>query len=292
MTILIQTLVSGVVAGAVYGLLGLGFSLSYKTTGIINFAHGQIAITGGYVAYTLVQRGVPLWVAALGAILAGAGVGALMERLALRPVYARGVVAAILVTVGVATVLQSAVQLIWGSIDENLPSIASTSPFRVGGVDITPANVTIVAVAVIVSMIIVSEVEWTRVGRAMRGCAQDSEMVRLLGVPAHRLYMLSFAMAGGTAGLAGVLIAPTTGLQPAGGLDLTVPGFAAAVLGGLGSLPGALLGGVLIGVFNDITATYISPGYSDAASYIAIALVLLVRVRGLFGDGLEGVRAV
>lgn len=294
MTLFIQTLVSAIAAGAVYGLLGVGISLTYKTTGIINFAHGQVAIFGGYVAFALTESHVPLGVAVVGGIAAAALVSGAMERTVLRPLYGRdrGVVGAILITFGVAVLLQEVTQLLWGSVPQTLGSLASGNAWQIGGVSFTPSSLTIFLAALLVSAAIVLGVERTRVGRAMRGCAQDREVVSLLGIPPERLYLIAFAVAGATAGLAGVLIAPSVGLAPGNGLELVVPGFAAAVLGGFGSLPGAVLGGILIALLHNIVAVYISSGYADAVQYMAIILVLLVRVRGLFGDELETVRSV
>lgn len=292
MSIFIQTLLSAIAAGAVYGLLGVGISLAYKTTGIINFAHGQVAIFGGYVAFALTESQVPLGLAIAGGIVAAALVSGAMERIVLRPLYGRGVVGAILATFGVAVVLQEVTQLLWGSIPQTLPTLASDNAWQFGGVSFTPENLTIFLAALAVSAAIVVGVERTRIGRAMRGCAQDSEMVSLLGIPTQRLYLAAFLVAGATAGLAGVLIAPSVGLAPGNGLVLVVPGFAAAVLGGFGSLPGAVLGGILIALMHNIVAVYISSGYADAVQYMAIVIVLLVRVRGLFGDELETVRSV
>lgn len=292
MTIFFQALLSAVAAGAVYGLLGLGISLTYKTTGIINFAHGQIAIFGAYITFALTQAHVALGFAALGGIVAAAIVTGLMERTVLRPLYGRGLVGPILVTFGVLVILQEVTALVWGNVPQTLPSLASNHAWHIGGVAFTPESLTILVAALVVSGAIVVAVERTRIGRAMRGCAQDSETVSLLGVPTRRLYLMSFCLAGATAGLAGVLIAPTVGLAPSNGVVLVVPGFAAAVLGGLGSLPGALVGGIVIALIHNLVAVYVSASYADAVGYLAIVLVLLVRVRGLFGDELETARRV
>jgi branched-chain amino acid transport system permease protein len=292
LTLFLQTLVSAVVAGAVYGLLGVGISLTYKTTAVINFAHGQVAIFGAYVTFALTQSHVPLGIAAIGGVLTGGLISAAMERGVLRPLYGRGPIGPILVTFGVAIILQEVTQLIWGSLPRNLPSLAPTTTWDIGKVIITPAELTVLVAAVVVSLAIVAAVERTRIGRAMRGCAQDSEVVSLLGVPTRRLYLISFFVAGATAGLAGVLIAPTTGLSPSAGEQLVLPGFAAAILGGFGSLPGAVVGGILIAIMHNLFAVYVSASYADTVGYVAIIAVLLVKVTGLFGDELEAVRSV
>ncbi len=292
MSTFIQTVVSAIAAGAVYGLLGAGFSLAYKTTGIINFAHGDIAMVGAYVTYSVYSWGAPLVVAALVGILAGGLTGAITERGVLRPLYGRPLVAGILATVGVSVVLQSLIQMIWGSVPLTLPSLASSTPWHVGSVAFSPAQLVLLVVTIAVSALLVLVIDTTRVGRGMRACAQDKEVVVLMGIAPERLYLIAFAVAGVLAGLAGVLIGPTIGLTPTRGVSLSVLGFAAAVLGGLGSLPGAIVGGIAIAVLRNLASVYVDAGYADAVAYLMIIFVLLVRVRGLLGDDLETVRRV
>lgn len=291
MTIFLQTIVSGIVAGGVYGLLGVGLSLTYKTTGVVNFAHGNFALLGGYVAFALAQAGVPLAVCALGGIAAGALVSALMERTVLLPLYSRSLLAAMLATFGVATVLEAGTRLVWGSVSLSLAPLASTQAWDIG-IAVSPLDLTMLFATLAVGAALALAVERTRTGRAMRGCAQDDEVASLLGVPTRRLYLIAFLVAGATAGLAGVLITPSIGLIPSHGLGLTVVAFAAAILGGLGSVPGALVGGLLIGVLENLAAVYVSGSYANIVGYLVIAAVLLVRVRGLFGDELEVLRRV
>jgi branched-chain amino acid transport system permease protein len=292
MSTLIQTIAAAIAAGAVYGLLGAGFSLAYRTTGIVNFAHGDVAMLGAYVTYSVFASGAPLVVAALAGVLAGGVAGAAMERVVLRPLYGRPLVAGILATVGVSVVLQSAIQLVWGSVPLTLPTLASSTPWHIGSVAFSPAQLVLLLVTIAVSTALVLSIDRTRVGRGMRACAQDSEVVVLFGISPQRLYLLAFTMAGMLAGLAGALITPTIGLTPTRGVTLSVLGFAAAVLGGLGSVTGAIVGGILIAILRNIASVYVSAAYADAVAYVAIVLVLLVRVRGLMGDNLETVRRV
>ena len=292
MSTLIQTIAAAIAAGAVYGLLGAGFSLAYRTTGIVNFAHGDVAMLGAYVTYSVFASGAPLVVAALAGVLAGGVAGAAMERVVLRPLYGRPLVAGILATVGVSVVLQSAIQLVWGSLPLTLPTLASSTPWHIGSVAFSPAQLVLLLVTIAVSAALVLSIDRTRVGRGMRACAQDSEVVVLFGISPQRLYLLAFTMAGMLAGLAGALITPTIGLTPTRGVTLSVLGFAAAVLGGLGSVTGAIVGGILIAILRNIASVYVSAAYADAVAYVAIVLVLLVRVRGLMGDNLETVRRV
>ena len=292
MDILLQAIATAIAAGAVYGLLGAGFSLSYKTTGIINFAHGDLAMLGAYVTYTAADRGAPLVLAALAGVTVAAAAGGGIERLVLRPLYRRPTIAGILAMVGVSAILESVMHFVWGSLPLTLSSLASEVPWHFGPVDVSPAQLLIFSVAVAFSVVVAIAVDRTRVGRAMRGCAQDHEVVSLLGVSPTRMYSLAFVVAGGLAGLSGVLIAPSLGLIPSRGISLSVFGFAAAILGGLGSIPGAIVGGILIAVLHNLAAVYGSASYANVVMYATIALVLLVRVRGLFGDDFDALRRV
>lgn len=287
----LQTIVSGVIAGSVYGLLGIGLSLCYKTTRVINFAHGTIAMLSAYVAYALYERGVPLALCALLGVGVAAVVSALMEALVLRPLYSRSLISAILATFGVATVVESVIQLTWGSVAQVPPMLFPARTLDLG-VPVSVNDLATFLVSIAIGAALVAALQWSRAGRAMRGTAQDSEVVELLGISSRRFFLLSLTLVGATAGVAGVLVGPTIGLAPDTGLGLTVFGFAAAVLGGLGSLPGAIAGGVLIGIIHNIAAVYITGSYADVVQYAAIGLVLMVRVRGLFGDELEISRGV
>ncbi|MFI0480738.1 branched-chain amino acid ABC transporter permease [Actinomadura sp. 9N215] len=292
MTIFGQTIISAVATGAVYALIAIGFSLIYRTTKLVNFAHGSIALLAPYVAYSLLRAGLPLPVAALGGIIAAAAFAFLMERVVLTPLRARHISVPILATVATAIVIEGMINLVWGSQPLYLESFASTDPWQVAGLSITPYQVVIIGITGAVVLPLLWLVAATKVGRAMRGCAQDPEVVTLFGVSPSRMYLLSFVLGGILAGLAGTLIAPVTGLTPTGGLQLSTIGFTAAVLGGLGSLPGALAGGFLIAVMISLTQVYLSAGYGLGVAYLIMALVLLVRVRGLLGDDIEAVRQV
>ena len=292
MTLLLQALVSGVAAGVAYGLIALGFSLIYRTSRVINFAQGDLAVLAAYIAYSCLQAGLPV-IAACAVGVVGTGVVAgVLERLALRPLYKRAGVVAILCTVGLSIVLEAGMRLVWGSLPLSLPAVAPTTPWQVFGVAVTPLQVVMVVVGLLVAFVLTAVVERTRVGRAMRGCAQDSEVMVLFGVSVDVLYCASFVVGGLVAGIGGVLVMPTLGLAPEAGLNLSVLGFSAAVLGGLGSLRGALAGGVLIGVVTNLATVYVSSSYANGFAYLIMGVILLIRVRGLFGDEIEAVREV
>jgi branched-chain amino acid transport system permease protein len=292
MSVLVQALVSAIAAGAVYGLIAIGFSLTYRTTRVLNFGQGDLAVFAGYVAYSLHARGLMLPLALLGGILASGGVAALLDRLILRYLYARKLVYAILSTLGFSILMESIMQLTWGSIPLALPSIAPGAAILVGGIAIAPSAIAIFAVGVLASLVTLWAIDATRIGRAMRGCAQDREMASLLGVNPRMMYLVAITASGILAGLAGVLITPLIGLTASRGVALSVLGFLASILGGLGSLVGAIVGGMLVSILITLAGAYLSPTYAYGLAYILMGLVLVVRVRGLFGDDIEAVRQV
>ncbi|MGH7071907.1 MAG: branched-chain amino acid ABC transporter permease [Acetobacteraceae bacterium] len=292
MTILIQSLVSALAAGAVYGLIAIGFSLTYRTTRALNFAQGDLAVLGSYVTYSLYTAGLPLIAACAGGILASGGVAALLDRLVLRYLYSRSLLFAILSTLGFSIVLESVMQLIWGSVPLVLPSLASQKAFLVAGIALTPSAIVIFAIALVASLGTMWVIDTTKWGRAMRGCAQDPEVTSLLGVNPGIMYLAALVASGLLAGLGGVLITPVVGLIPVRGLDLTIVGLLAAILGGLASLQGAIAGGMLVSILITLTATYLSSGYANALAYVLMGLVVIIRVRGLFGDEIEAVRRI
>lgn len=289
---LIQGLISGISAGAVYAVLAIGISLVYRITGVINFAHGDIAVFGAYIAYSAHLFVSSIYLAATIGILASALLGVLFDRAALRFLYARPVIWAVLGTVGLSLMIESAIQIIWGATPLSLPSLIGRQVIRLDQVAVPVNAIGILALSGALTVALNWFVEHTKYGRAMRACSQDREVSEILGIPTNRLYLWAFAMSGASAALAGVLVLPTLGLLPSSGLNLTVLGFSAAIVGGLGSMPAALFGGVAIGVLQTITGIYVSANYANAVVYLAIVVVLAVRVQGIFGDTTAGVRSV
>lgn len=283
---------SAAAAGAVYGLIAIGFSLTYRTTRVLNLAQGDLAVFSGYIAYTLHACGLTLALSLLGGILASGAVSAALDRLILRYLYERNIVYAILSTLGFSIVLESMMQVIWGSVPLVLPSIASSAAIFVGPIAIAPSAIDIFAVGMVASVVALWTIDATKIGRAMRGCAQDLEMTSLLGVNPRMMYCIAIAASGLLAGLGGVLITPLIGLAPSSGVGLTILGLLASILGGLGSLVGAVVGGILVSILITLAGVYLNSTYAYSLAYVLIGLVLIVRVQGLFGDDIEAVRRV
>jgi branched-chain amino acid transport system permease protein len=274
---------NGLIIGAFYALMALGLSLILNLSGVINFAHGGFLAVGGYLAYTLMPH-VGFWGALVLAPLLTAAIGVAVERVLIRPLYGRDPLYSLLLTFGLAFMLEDGTRYIWG---------AATVPFQVPEWMMAPLSsrfffltgyrlfmVLLVFVAVGALFFILQR---TRLGMRIRAGTGDLETVSALGVNVSVLRNLNFGLGIYLAGLAGVLAAGMLGLQPTIGSTLIMPSFVAIIVGGLGSLPGTLLGGLLIGLTSGIVTVYF-PSASEAVIYVMMGIVLLLRPRGLLGE--------
>jgi len=274
---------NGLIVGAFYALMALGLSLILNLSGVINFAHGGFLAIGGYLAFTLIPY-VGFWGGLVLAPLLTAVLGIFVEWLLIRRLYGRDPLYSLLLTFGLAYMIEASTRFIWG---------AQSLPFQVPGWLVTPLSseyffvtgyrlfmVLVVAIAVVGLFLILSR---TRLGIRIRAGTLDLETVSLLGVNVRLLRNMNFGLGIYLAGLAGVLAVGQLGLQPTIGGSLIMPSFVAIIVGGLGSLPGTLLGGLLIGVVSGVTTVFF-PSATEAIIYVMMAAVLLIRPHGLLGD--------
>ena len=274
---------NGLIVGAFYALMALGLSLILNLSGVINFAHGGFLAIGAYLAYTLMPT-IGFWGALLVAPFLTAVLGLIVERLLIRRLYGRDPLYSLLLTFGLAYIIEDGTRFIWGaqSLPYQVPAVLttplSTSFFFLTGYRVF--MVVLVAVAVLALFLILNH---TRLGMRIRAGTQDLETVSALGVNIRVLRNLNFGLGIYLAGLAGVLAAGLLGLQPTIGTSLIMPSFVAIIVGGLGSLPGTLLGGLLIGIASGITTIFL-PSASEAIMYVMMGVVLLIRPRGLLGE--------
>jgi branched-chain amino acid transport system permease protein len=282
-TLLLFNIVNGLIIGAFYALMALGLSLILNLSGVINFAHGGFLAIGGYLAYTLIPY-IGFWGALLVSPFLVAFFGVVIERVLIRRLYGRDPLYGLLLTFGLAFMIQDGTRFIWGaqSLPYQIPAVLaaplSSSLFFLTGYRVF--MMALVAVAVIGLFLILNR---TRLGLRIRAGTFDLETVSVLGVNVRVLRSLNFGLGIYLAGLAGVLAAGMLGLQPTIGTSLIMPSFVAIIVGGLGSLPGTLFGGLLIGVAQGL-ATVFMPSASEAIIYVMMGLVLLMRPRGLLGE--------
>ena len=281
--LLLFNVTNGLIIGAFYVLMALGLSLILNLSNVINFAHGGFLVIGGYIAFTITPY-VGFWGALLIAPLLTACIGLLVERILIRPLYGRDPLYGLLLTFGLAFIIEDGTRFIWGpqgkpvSVPALLAQPVSLDLFFITGYRLFMVAMVAVAVALLFVLL-----RYTRLGIRIRAGTLDLETVAALGINVRLLRSLNFAVGVFLAGLSGVLAAGQLGLEPTMGTGLLMPSFIAIIVGGVGSLTGTLLGGLLIGVASGITAVFL-PAASEAIMYVLMAVVLLIRPRGLFGE--------
>jgi branched-chain amino acid transport system permease protein len=281
--LLLFNVFNGLIIGAFYALMALGLSLIMNLSGVINFAHGGFVAIGAYLAYTISPY-VGFWGALLISPVLTAGVGLIVERILIRPLYGRDPLYSLLLTFGLAFIIEDGTRYIWGAqgLQYQIPSWLQ-SPLSSDLFFLTGYRVFMVAMVAVIVAALFFILNYTRLGLRIRAGTLDLETVSVLGVNVRILRNLNFGLGIYLAGLAGVLAAGMLGLQPTIGDSLIMPSFISIIIGGLGSLPGTLLGGLLIGVASGVTTVFL-PQASEAVIYVMMAAVLLVRPHGLFGE--------
>ncbi|MCW5611600.1 MAG: branched-chain amino acid ABC transporter permease [Rubrivivax sp.] len=282
----LQFVAGGLTAGAIYALVALGFSIVYNASHAINFAQGEFVMVGGMAAVALVAAGLPLLLAVPLAVLAAGVVGVLVEKLALEPAQRSGradVVTLIIITIGVALFLRGLAQVVWGKGIHALPAFSGSEPLALLGATIVPQSLWVLAGAALAVLGLGWFFGRTLTGKAMRATAHNPLAARLMGIDTRAVMRLSFALAAMLGALGGVLTAPITFTTYDVGVMLGLKGFAAAMLGGLGSFAGAVAGGLLLGLVESLGAGFVSSAYKDAIAFVVILVVLFFLPGGLVG---------
>lgn len=286
LSLFLSQVLNGLVLGSVYALIALGFSLVFGVANIINFAQGALVMLGAFFALTLVGVHFPLWLACLVAIAGAAIVGLLIEIVALRPLRNAPYIAPLLSTLAIALVLDTGAEIVWGHEYQPFPSPLQAYVFFVGGAFVTGVDILTFSLAVLIAGGLWLYLNRTWSGRALRAAAQDPEAAAQMGIDVAAMRRLAFTLAGALGGIAGILVAMYyQNVFPQMGVPFGIKGFAAALLGGLASLPGAVVGGLLLGVLESLASGYIGEGWRDMAAYTVLLLVVVFRPHGLLGRG-------
>jgi branched-chain amino acid transport system permease protein len=286
---ILQYLFSGLTLGSIYAVIALGFTIIYNATEIINFAQGEFVMLGAMIMVTLhVGLGLPLWVAFPLSVAGGAIIGALLERLAIRPLRRASILTLIIVTIGASIFLRGVAMLVWGRNAMLLPPFSQRGAFFVGQASIMPQSLWVLGVSVLLVVALMVFYSRTLVGKGMRAVAINRYGAELVGISPSRMVFWSFALSGGLGATAGILIAPITLAVYNMGTMLGLKGFAAAILGGLGSSGGAILGGIVLGLLESFAGGFISSGYRDAVAFLILLGVLFVKPTGMFGGKAAG----
>lgn len=280
---LLQYLLSGVTVGAVYALVALGFTLIYNASDVVNFAQGEFVMLGGMITFFAWQAGIPLPLAALLAILAAATIGVLLNKMAIEPARGAPVASLIIITIGASIFLRGSAQLVFDKQLHRFPSFSGDDPLRIFGATMLPQGLWVIAGAVAVFLALWLFFARTLTGKAVLATANNRIAASLVGINPNHMMTLSFAVSAAIGALAGVLVTPITLTSYDLGVAMALKGFAAAMLGGMGVPAGALVGGLLLGLIEALTAGYVSSVYKDAVAFVLILVILFARPQGLFG---------
>lgn len=278
-----QFFFSGLTVGATYGLTALGFTMIFNTTGIINFAQGEFVMLGGMFSVAFFKAGLPLYLAVPLAVTVTALTGALIERCLIRPVAKSAAMNLLIITIGASILVRGTAMLAWGKDTFALPAFGSTKPVEVLGAAVAPQSLWVLAITL--GLLAALKIFFSRSihGKAMLACACEPKAAALMGIGVQRMAMLSFGLSGFVGAMGGAILTPITLTSFDVGVMLGLKGFAAAVLGGLGSPFGAAAGGLILGVLESFGAGFVSSAYKDAFAFVALLLLLFVRPSGLFG---------
>jgi branched-chain amino acid transport system permease protein len=280
---LLQFVFSGLTVGAIYALVALGFTLIYKASDIINFAQGEFVMLGGMTTVFVAHAGVPLPLAALIAIGTTTAIGLALHRFAIEPARGASPVTLIMITIGASIFLRGTAQVVFDRRFHSLPPLLGGDPIQFGGAAILPQSLVVLASAAIIVVLLWLIIDRTLLGKAVIATAANRLAARLIGIDTRRIVAFSFAVSASIGAIAGVLITPIALTSYDAGTLLALKGFAAAMLGGIGSASGAVVGGILIGMFEALAAGYLSSNYKDAVAFLIILIVLVAIPQGLFG---------
>jgi branched-chain amino acid transport system permease protein len=279
----LQFLFSGLTVGAVYAMVALGFTLIYNASDVVNFAQGEFVMIGGMVTVFAAAAGLPLPIAALLAIAVAVAVGLLLHALAIEPARGASAVTLIIITIGASIFLRGVAQVVFDRQAHGLPSFSGDAPIRVMGAAVLPQSLWVLGGALATFLALYLFLERTLLGKAVLATAANRLAARLVGIDTRMIMALAFGASAAIGAVAGILITPITLTSYDAGTLLALKGFAAAMLGGMGSPFGAVLGGLLLGLLESFSAGYISSTYKDAVAFVTILLVLFAMPSGLLG---------
>ena len=288
---ILQHLINGISIGSVYAIIALGYTMVYGIAKMLNFAHGDIIMVGAYISFCVTNYlHLPVFVSILVSIMVCTVLGVIIEALAYKPLRGTPSLAVLITAIGVSYFLQNSAQLIWGSAPKNFTSIVSLKPIMLfdGRIVITDEVIVTVLVSILVMVSLTLFTGKTRMGKAMRAVSEDRDAAQLMGINVNQTISITFAIGSALAAVAGVLLCSTVPtLMPTTGSMPGIRAFTAAVFGGIGSIPGAMIGGILLGVIEALSKAYLPNQFSDAIVFGVLILVLLVKPTGLLGKQIQ-----
>ncbi len=288
---ILQYLINGISIGSVYAIIALGYTMVYGIAKMLNFAHGDVIMVGAYISFCVTNYlGLPSFVSVLAAVVVCTVLGIVIEGLAYKPLRGTPSLAVLITAIGVSYFLQNAAQLIWSSSPKNFTSVVTMDPIVLmdGKLVITGEVLLTVAACIVVMVGLTLFTSKTRTGKAMRAVSEDRDAAQLMGINVNRTISTTFAIGSALAAVAGVLLCSTVPtLMPTTGSMPGIRAFTAAVFGGIGSIPGAMLGGILLGIIETFSKAYLSTQFSDAIVFSVLIIILLVKPAGLLGKQIQ-----
>ena len=284
----IQLVISGIAQGCIYGLIALGFVLIYKATETVSFAQGELMMLGAFLGLAgMTMLGFPFWLAVLASIAAMSLFGVLLERVVIRPILGQPAFSIVMLTIGIGYVARGAITMIPGIGTEThtLPVPYKDQVWNLGALVLSAEQMVVIAVTAVLCAGLFAMFRYTRLGIAMQAASQNQLAAYYMGIPVKRLNGLVWGLAAAAAAIAGLLLAPITFVHANMGF-IGLKAFPAAVVGGFGSLPGAIVGGLVIGIVESLSGFYLPEGFKDIAAYIVVLLMLMIKPNGLFGERL------
>jgi branched-chain amino acid transport system permease protein len=283
---LLQFIISGLTTGSTYALIAIGFSIVHNATGIVNFAQGEFVMLGGMFMITFYSfLHLPMLVAFFLAVFSVAAIGMLLERGPVRHAKSKEILVLVMITVGASIFIKGLTMILWGKNPMTFPSFSGETPFIFLGAAVMPQSLWVLGITVSVVGALNYFFKKTLTGKAMRAVAANRRSARLTGIPVDRMILLSFLLSGALGAVAGIILTPITTTSYDAGVMLGLKGFSAAILGGYGSMPGAVAGGFLLGVLESLAAGLISSEYKDALAFLVLLMVLFFKPSGILGVG-------
>ena len=280
----LQFSVTGITIGSIYAIVALGFVTIYSVTKVINMAQGEFVMLGGMIMFTFLGIGLNYWLSFLLTILAVMAIGWVMEKAIIQPTKGADPISLIILTIGAAIFIRGVASMIWGKGQVRVPAFTSNEPISIGPATITPQSIWVVLIMLFIVLLLYILIDRTMIGKAFQACSVNPMAARLMGISPARMSSFSFTLSAVLGAIAGLAIAAIMFPAYDTGLMLGIKGFSAAILGGLGSAPGAVLGGLIIGLLESFGAGYISSGLKDAVAFTAILVILLLRPSGILGE--------
>lgn len=285
----LQLIISGIAQGCIYGLIALGFVLIYKATETVSFAQGELMMLGAFGGLAgLTMLGFPFWLSVLSSIAAMALLGVLLERVVIRPILGQPAFSIVMLTIGIGYVARGLITMIpaIGTETHTLPVPYKDQIWKVGGLVLNIEQMAVIGVTAVLCALLYALFRYSKLGIAMQAASQNQLAAYYMGIPVKRLNGIAWGLAAAVAAIAGLLLAPITFVHANMGF-IGLKAFPAAVVGGFGSLPGAIVGGLIIGIVESLSGFYLPDGFKDTAAYIMVLIMLMVKPNGLFGENLR-----